>query len=79
MKTREKDFWIYSIVRRAQDEYGYNVDSEIIQNYFTLREDALYFIDCIAALIGIKPDQSGRSRSRVLWMRVQRGRNQLPF
>lgn len=79
MKTKDKDYWIYAIVRRASEEYGMDVDSPTIQNYFTLREDALYYLDCLAAVIGIKPDQYGRSRSRVLWNRVQRGRNQLPF
>lgn len=79
MTRAEKDYWIYAIVRKFQEEYDFDVDSGAIQNYFTLREDALYFLDCLAALIGIKPDQYGRSRSRVLWNRVQRGRNQLPF
>ena len=79
MTRQEKDFWIFYIVHRAQSEYGYDVDSETIQNFFTLRKDALYFLDRLAALIGIKPDQYGRSRERVLWNRVQRGRNQLPF
>lgn len=74
MDTKNKNFLIWKLMQT----FGFN-EEDLKRDYFSLSWDETYTLWNIAELSGIRPNKLGWSRARVLWNRMQKYVEGLPF